>query len=125
VIIDYHTNNWYDVIPKGEIDIIYDTVGQAGTADQACQLLAENGHFVTIAGSTSKTCRADVTQSHFINSDTCYNSYTELDAIREIVERGGLRPVIQTVYPFQKIIEAMKISQAGHVVGKLAVDISE
>ena len=56
-VIDYHTENWWETLKSGEVkfliksrymdanevDVIYDTVGQSGTADYAMKILNKNG----------------------------------------------------------------------------------
>ena len=117
--------------------------------------------FVTIAGKLSDNPRKDVKQWKFLNSATNVVNQKELQALVDIVEDGGLKPVIQQViscsnchfvsvnltcgqrsrvskiltsvkfffdslfenYYFQNIIDAVKLSNAGHVVGKLAIQL--
>jgi len=122
-VIDYHTQDWWTVLNPGSVNVIYDTVGEQGSADRAMTILDKNGYFVTIAGDLSENCRADVTQSKFINSATNADSREYLQKLTSIVESGGLKPVIQQIFTFDKIIDAMKLSKAGHVVGKLGVTI--
>jgi NADPH:quinone reductase-like Zn-dependent oxidoreductase len=48
----------------------------------------------------------------------------ELEKITELVDAGKLRPVIEKVYPLEQIAEAHRMSEKGHVRGKLVVRIS-
>jgi len=56
-VIDYKSDNWWEVLEDESLDVIYDTVGQHGTADRAMKKLRSGGHFVTIAGMLSKNPR--------------------------------------------------------------------
>eukprot|EP00928_Gymnodinium_smaydae_P039486 TRINITY_DN26970_c0_g1_i2.p1 TRINITY_DN26970_c0_g1~~TRINITY_DN26970_c0_g1_i2.p1 ORF type:complete len:326 (+),score=33.14 TRINITY_DN26970_c0_g1_i2:46-978(+) len=49
-VIDYKVENWWDVLPHGSVDVIYDTVGANGTGDHAMTLLKSDGFYVTITG---------------------------------------------------------------------------
>lgn len=48
----------------------------------------------------------------------------ELDKISALVESGKLHPVIERVFPLEQIAEAHRLSEDGHVRGKLVVKIS-
>jgi NADPH:quinone reductase-like Zn-dependent oxidoreductase len=47
----------------------------------------------------------------------------ELEQISKLIEAGKLRPVIEKVFPLEEIGEAHRLSEAGHVRGKLVVKI--
>jgi NADPH:quinone reductase-like Zn-dependent oxidoreductase len=48
----------------------------------------------------------------------------ELEEISKLIEAGKLRPAIEKVFPLEEIGEAHRLSEAGHVRGKLVVKIS-
>jgi NADPH:quinone reductase-like Zn-dependent oxidoreductase len=48
----------------------------------------------------------------------------ELEKINTLIESGKLRPVIEKVFPLEEIAEAHRVSEQGHVRGKLVVKIS-
>jgi NADPH:quinone reductase-like Zn-dependent oxidoreductase len=47
----------------------------------------------------------------------------ELEKINELIEAGKLRPVIEKVFPLEEIAEAHRLSEAGHVRGKLVIAV--
>jgi NADPH:quinone reductase-like Zn-dependent oxidoreductase len=47
----------------------------------------------------------------------------DMDTLRELVEGGAVRPVIEEIYPFEEIGEALRKMGSGHVAGKLVVTI--
>jgi NADPH:quinone reductase-like Zn-dependent oxidoreductase len=47
----------------------------------------------------------------------------DLLEIRDLVERGKLKPVVEKIYPLEKVPEAMRYIEAGHVAGKLVVNV--
>ena len=48
----------------------------------------------------------------------------DLEKINALIEAGKLRPVIQKVFPLDQIAEAHRLSEGGHVRGKLVVKIA-
>jgi len=126
-LIDYHTTDWQDVFQEGDLDIIFDTVGSAGTAADALALLSKSGgRFVTIAGALAPSWQvpAGTTQNNFINSDTNLASAPQLSALKDIVDAGGLAMPSISVYGLDQTSEAFATSKAGHVVGKLVISIT-
>jgi NADPH:quinone reductase-like Zn-dependent oxidoreductase len=49
----------------------------------------------------------------------------ELEKINALIEAEKIRPVIEKVFPLDQIAEAHRLSEAGHVRGKLVVKIGE
>ncbi len=49
----------------------------------------------------------------------------DLEKISALVDAGKLRPVIEKIYAIEQIAEAHRVSEAGHVKGKLVVTIHE
>jgi NADPH:quinone reductase-like Zn-dependent oxidoreductase len=47
----------------------------------------------------------------------------ELEKISALIEAGKIRPVIEKVFPLEQIADAHRLSEQGHVKGKLAVKI--
>ena len=47
----------------------------------------------------------------------------ELEKISALIEAGKLRPVIEKVFPLEQIAEAHRVSETGHVRGKLVIQI--
>jgi NADPH:quinone reductase-like Zn-dependent oxidoreductase len=126
-LIDYHTENWQDVFEEGYLDVIFDTVGDAGTAADALALLSKSGgRFVTIAGALAPSFQvpAGTTQAQFINSDTNLVSAPLLSSLKDIVDAGGLKMPSVSVYGLDQVSEAFATSAAGHVVGKLVISVT-
>jgi NADPH:quinone reductase-like Zn-dependent oxidoreductase len=98
-VYDYHTTNWWEdsVIADNTVDVVYDCVGQSGTADRAMKKLRTGGSFVTIAGGVSSHPKPGVKQNHFINS------VTNLDNVKQLVSGRFQAPLpvrTHTVYVF-------------------------
>ena len=48
----------------------------------------------------------------------------DLEKISALIEAGKIRPVIEKVFPLDQIAEAHRLSETGHVRGKLVVKVS-
>ena len=64
-----------------------------------------------------------MTSSGFINSDTNLDSAPLLDELRAFAEADKLRMPRRKSYPLASILDAFNESSAGHVVGKLVIEI--
>jgi NADPH:quinone reductase-like Zn-dependent oxidoreductase len=47
----------------------------------------------------------------------------ELEKISTLIEAGKIRPVVEKVFPLEQIAEAHRLSETGHVRGKLVISI--
>jgi NADPH:quinone reductase-like Zn-dependent oxidoreductase len=47
----------------------------------------------------------------------------DMDTLRDMLESGAVRPVIDEIYPFEKVGDALRAIGTGHVPGKLVVTI--
>jgi len=125
-IIDYRASNWWDdaVVPDGSIDVVYDTVGQAGTGDHAVAKLRRGGFYVTITGALATKVPRDVSQAMFINSDTNLASAPLLETLNTLLDAGGLRvPSIDSTFSLGALPAAFARSETGHVVGKVSIAV--
>mmetsp|Transcript_100727 Transcript_100727/g.260206 ORF Transcript_100727/g.260206 Transcript_100727/m.260206 type:complete len:400 (-) Transcript_100727:72-1271(-) len=123
-VIDYHTQNWWEVIPFGVVNVIYDCVCELGTGDHAYQILADGGRFVTIqnsplAGAASVAKRPSVHQHSFLLSQT---GRDQLDILKEIAEAGHLNVTIDSVFGLTSVPSAFNASMTAHTLGKIAID---
>ncbi|HEY2364161.1 MAG TPA: NADP-dependent oxidoreductase [Candidatus Angelobacter sp.] len=49
----------------------------------------------------------------------------ELEKISALIEAGNIRPVIEKVFALEQIVEAHRLSEKGHVRGKLVISIQQ
>jgi NADPH:quinone reductase-like Zn-dependent oxidoreductase len=47
----------------------------------------------------------------------------DLEKIGTFIEAGKIRPVIEKIFPMEQMAEAHRLSEAGHVRGKIVVKI--
>jgi len=105
-VIDYTKQ---DSVPKGvTYDFILDAVGKAKTSklkDSCKKALSSNGKYVSID-----------------NGDLKLYSH-RLDKIKEYVESGQIKPVMDKIYILDEIVEAHKYVEKGHKKGGVAITV--
>lgn len=89
---------------KQQFDIVIDAVGKLSTATLK-SLTKKGGKYVTVKTST--------------NEKTEY-----LDIVEQAINEGKLQPVIDKVYPLEKIVEANEYVDLGHKRGNVVIQIA-
>ncbi|MGV9341185.1 NAD(P)-dependent alcohol dehydrogenase [Streptomyces sp. NPDC003688] len=112
----------------GRFDVVLDTVGTQLPAYR--RLLRPGGRMVTIAFDLSRPIAslASIAASavHGRSRVRFFSGNPQrglLDDIAQHVLRGGLRPVVDTVYPLTAIADAHRALEAGGVRGKFVVRV--
>jgi len=105
-VIDYTKQ---DSVPQGvNYDFILDAVGKAKTSklkDSCKKALSSNGKYVSID-----------------NGDLKLYSH-RLDKIKEHIESGQIKPVLDKVYLLDEIVEAHRYVEKGHKKGGVAITV--
>jgi NADPH:quinone reductase-like Zn-dependent oxidoreductase len=125
-LIDYHEGSIWDALQDDTVDVVYDNYGAPGTADLAMPSLRSDGVFIFLpgkGGDVSKKPKPGVTQ---INYGLCDPSrHEDLDALTTMVDAGKLVAVATETYPLVQIAAALNSSVAGHVVGKIGIQVGK
>lgn len=102
-VIDY-TREDFTQCPE-RYDLIFDAVGKRYSGKVACQkALAANGRFISV-------------------DDTPQLGIDTLMRLKELVEAGHLKPVVERVYPLEQAAEAHRYVETGHKRGNVVVSI--
>jgi NADPH:quinone reductase-like Zn-dependent oxidoreductase len=100
-----------DFLPEGaKYDFVLDAVGKIKTSKlkEACKnALTSKGKYLTVDDKALKLEAA------------------RLNKIKEYVESGHIKPVLDRCYPFDEIIEAHRYVEKGHKKGGVAITINE
>ena len=107
-VIDYTKQ---DFLPKGaKYGFVLDAVGKIKTSKLkvACKnALTPNGKYLTVDDKALKL------------------EAERLNKIKEYVEAGVIKPVLDRCYPFDEIVEAHRYVEKGHKKGGVAITINE
>ena len=100
-VIDYTSEDFTQ--RPGRYDLIFDAVGKRYSQKVAChKALAPNGKLISV-------------------DDTPQLGIDTMIRLKELVEAGHLRPVIERVYPLEQTAEAHRYVESGHKRGNVVI----
>lgn len=120
-VVDYAVQDFTQSEQK--YDLIIDVVAKSSYS--SCKpILKSNGRYVTTAFSPrlaikAKTVRGDKKMIPMLASPV----KDDLIYLRDLLESGKLRPIIDRRYPLEKVADAISYLEGGHVKGKLIINM--
>ncbi len=99
-----------ELVPEG-VDVVVDLVG--GVVEQTLAVLKDGGRHASVAD--------DAVGAHGGTWMWVRPSAEDLTELSRLVDRGALRIELDRSVPLAEAVEAYRISQNGHVRGKIAV----
>ncbi len=124
--IDYRTEDYVEVVRRETdglgVDVVLDTVG-GDTLSRSIAVARPGGRLVSIVstlGSLDAAYRKNLTV-HFLFLE---RGHERLDALRALVERGRLRPAIDSVLPLAEVARAHERLERGGVRGKIVLRVA-
>ena len=104
-----------------DIDLVIDAVGY-GTAERSLPIIKRGGAIVCmVTPPPFESCSAQQIGATYLAS---YCTSELLNEISVLIDSGKIKPYLQEVFTFDRIHEAMQLSQGRHVRGKLAISIA-
>lgn len=107
------------------VDVAYDNVGEA-TWSESLKSVRKGGRVVVIGATTGGFPPADL-QRIFIRQLSIFGSTTgslwEYRDMYRLAGQGKLKPVIDSVYPMDKVAEGLTKLERGEQFGKIVIDI--
>lgn len=103
-VIDYTKEDFSS--REERYDVIFDTVGKFPKS-KTSKILAPNGTYVTIARLSTK------------------ESMENLIFIKELIETGEIKAVIDRCYPLEHMVEAHRYVDAGHKKGNVVITVEQ
>lgn len=104
-----------------DMDVVLDTVG-GENFQRAFRTMKTGGFMVTVVAFP-----ADEAERYGVRVVRSFTqpSAANLTAIKDLVESGKVTPFVQTVLPFAEIKQALALSEAGRVRGKIVLRIAD
>ncbi|POM68057.1 Alcohol dehydrogenase [Phytophthora palmivora] len=123
-VIDYKSEKWSDVLTEHSVDIIYDcAVESESWSTDAQKILKQNsGQFLTIGiveNQAESPIGAKLIQYY------CHPIAEDLEGLRKLIEAGKLKTTIDSVYPFEKLLDAIKHQMSGRAQGKIIIEVAK
>ena len=130
-VIDYTKDDF--TREREQYDVLLDVAGSKSF--RACKrVLKKDARFVIIGGPMSTPLLGPMGHIGAVKLSSIGGSRktmffiaafnrADMDTLRDMLGSGALRPVIDEIYPFEKIGDALRKIGTGHVPGKLVVRI--
>jgi NADPH:quinone reductase-like Zn-dependent oxidoreductase len=117
-VIDYKNEKFEEKVK--DVDLVFDTIG-GDTQKRSLQVLKKGGRLVTTVEPEYETEGKEkgIDVKGFMGQ-----SYpNELNKIAELIDQGKVKPVINRILPLERAAEAQRLSEQGHVVGKIVLRV--
>lgn len=123
-VIDYTKEQFTN---NGETyDIIMDTVGKSPFAGSV-QSLKKNGRYVRVVhmalGPVLKGIWISMTGSKKVIGGTIKETAADVVFLKDLIEAGKLKPVIDRSYPLEQLAEAHRYVEKGHKKGNVVITV--
>lgn len=120
--VDFSRAVWQDTNKRG-VDLILDSVGEA-TWTQNVRALARGGRLVVYGATTGPRSETDLRQLFWKQIEiigTTMANQREFEEVMKLVFRGELRPVVDVVWPLERIRDAHERLERGEQFGKVVL----
>jgi NADPH:quinone reductase-like Zn-dependent oxidoreductase len=130
-VVDYNaTPEWDDAVReltagKG-VDLVHDTVGGA-TFQKSINALRHGGRLVAMGSHSGRTAEVQLLSIHRNEIDIrgCHTAHlSEIEAFMPLLANGSLRPIIDSVYAFDRVHDALDRLASAERLGKIALSIA-
>ncbi len=122
-VIDYTQE---DFTQHGEMyDVIFDTV-KAISVSRSLKSLNKNGIMILSAAGMSEMLQGlwiSMTSSRKVLTGVISHTAADIIFIKELIEAGKFKPVLDKTYPLEQIAEAHAYVEKGHKKGNVAIEI--
>jgi len=123
-VVDYTKE---DFTKNGEAyDVIFDAVGESSFSD-CLRSLKAGGTYLHAVGAPAIAIRmrwASMTTSKKVMGGLAAPETANLIYLKELVEAGKIRPVIDRRYPLEQIVEAHRYVDQGHKKGNVVIAVA-
>jgi NADPH:quinone reductase-like Zn-dependent oxidoreductase len=119
---DFSRATW-EITDRRGVDVVLDSVGEA-TWEGCVRALARDGRLVTYGATTGAEGRQDIRRMFWKQIriiGTTMASRSEFEHVMALVFAGRLRPVVDVVWPLDRVREAHERLEAGEGFGKIVL----
>ncbi|MEB8341937.1 NADP-dependent oxidoreductase [Streptomyces endophyticus] len=120
-VIDYTTVDFTEAVR--DIDVVLDTLG-GDIAERSLAALRPGGHLVTAVADDDARLIAGYEAAGMRFSGIAVDpDPVALRGLVDLVERGRLRVHVQETFPFERVTDAHRLLDGGHLQGKLVLTL--
>ncbi|MCU7826862.1 NADP-dependent oxidoreductase [Kitasatospora sp. DSM 101779] len=116
-MVDYRAVRFEDVV--SDIDVVLDGLG-GETAERSLTVLRNGGRLITLPGPDDVPATRDGVRAAWVLVEPDHLGLREIAAL---VERGALKPVVETVLPLAEAAKAHEIGEQGRTTGKIVLTV--
>lgn len=127
VTIDRNQVDWgrevYRLTGRRGVDVVVDNVGEA-TFAQSLRALRRGGRLLTVGNSSGPNIPLDnrfLFGKHLTIIGSTMGTSVDYETVMHLIFNGRLRPVIDTIYPLDYGLTALRRMRDGDVMGKLVL----
>ena len=125
-VLDYHAVDFTDAV--ADLDVVFDTVdGRTGGdyGERSLRVLRPGGILVTAVDRTNLALAAKAEQEGRRFAGVAVEpDHAALERLAKLVDAGALRVHVQDTFPLERVAEAHRLAEAGHVTGKIVLTIA-
>ncbi|KAG7398132.1 hypothetical protein PHYBOEH_011688 [Phytophthora boehmeriae] len=124
-VIDYTKEKWVDVVEPHSVDAFYDCGVEASAWNDGAQLVLKKntGRYITLLPMAEPVKESEFGAQLIGLVHNSNPSAEKLDVITQYIESGKAKPVLDTVYPFEKVFDAYARLKTKHAQGKLVIQV--
>ncbi|MCI3244931.1 NADP-dependent oxidoreductase [Streptomyces spinosisporus] len=120
-VIDYTSVDFAETV--GGIDLVLDTIG-GDAVERSLGVLRPGGHLVTAVAEEDLALAAKYESAGMRFSGIAVDpDPVALRGLVDLVERGELRVHVQETFPFERVADAHRALEEGHLQGKLVLTL--
>lgn len=120
-VIDYTAVDFTEAVH--DIDVVLDTIG-GDTAERSLDVLRPGGHLVTAVVEEDAKLAAEYEAAGMRFSGIAVDpDPVALRGLVGLVEQGRLRVQVQETFPFERVADAHRLLDGGHLQGKLVLTV--
>lgn len=127
--IDYKNENYAEVIRQATggqgVDLILDTIG-GETIQRSLEIIRPFGRLVSIVDTATPQSLLEAWGKNLIIHFVFTPQYrAKLDALTKLIERNQLRPIVDSIFSWDQVVQAHQHLERGGTRGKIVLEFAE